>query len=74
MKVPSFFKGLNHRFAIGQMGQHSQLELPVIGHDKFLTFFCNESLSNFVFVLVERRLILQIWLLAGQSPGFGIYV
>jgi len=74
MEVSALFEGIDHGLAVGQMGEHSQLELSVIRNDKFLALFCDERLANFVDVLIECRLVLDVWFSAREAPRFGVDV
>lgn len=74
MEVTSFSKSLYHGFAVGQMSEHTQFQLPVIRNNKFLTLIGNECLTNLIDVLLQGRLVLQIGLPSRQSTCLCIYV
>ena len=72
MEVSALFEGIDHGLALGQMREDSQLELPVVCYDKFLPPFSDECLANLVDVLIERRLVLDVWLTTRKSTRFGV--
>ena len=43
VEISTLFEGLDHPLAIGQVGQHSQFKLAVVGHDQFVALLDSES-------------------------------
>ena len=74
MEVPSLFEGVDHGLAFSQMRKHSQFQLSVISNYKLLPFICDKSFANFVNILIEGRLVLDVWLATGKTSCFSVDV
>lgn len=56
------------------MREKTQLELPVVRDDELTSRSTREGLPNLVFILLECRLVLQIWSARGQASGLRVDV
>ena len=54
------------------MRHDSQLELPVVRDDELIPLLAGERLSDLVDVLVESRLVQQVWLSRRETPCLGV--
>lgn len=74
MEVTSCFECLYHPFAVGHMCEHSELQLSVIGHNQLLALLSHEGLPDLVLILIESRLILEVWLSTRKSSRLRVEI
>lgn len=56
------------------MRQQPQLELPIVSNNQRVALLRDERISDFVLVLLEGGLVLQVGSSGGQAAGLGVEV
>ena len=74
MEIAAKFEGLYHAFTVRHVCKYSELQLAVVSHYKLVALLSDEGFSDLIFVLVQRRLILEVGLPARDSSSFGVEI
>jgi hypothetical protein len=62
---------LQLRIDVGDMGEHAQLDLAVVGRDQLVALLGDEGLADLAAFLGADRDVLQVRVGGGQPPGRG---